>query len=552
MYHISVTLDVTTKEAEALTAPVTRHMQWSRHRWNFVKEEDPLWYSVLLNDFYEEVHRYRLEYLDYYTEWIKPWGWCHKVILEKEQLNYCKHLMGVEPPPDDMERLIELTLHSHQAAYEAAKQGGTGKAFKRAWSAFLETLQIHELEDEYYYILGGEKGPPPNKLETVPMEVCGNGEMAVSHGGGDTPLGHKQVSWEEKVEAEEEQKSKDDPERKLPLPPPRNTTSTATATPPAAPSTSDNGFVTVQGWKSWDKRPRDPSKDPTPRQRPSKASRSPLPFPLRSESKRVANVHTIFKAALSQNRPSSEWVYDCLEVFFPRKTVEQLVYFSNVLCLSISEFHLTSACTPPGMCAPVLLPVVEAELPPLETYLHEGELETQDVCIHCIAAIKRLGVWLHRVDMTMRYNEGRANSPCCDDHKLGALLDFLLMPGNTGVSLKHVINLVVAENVDMLEVHLIKSKKLLKEASKTQTKLLTHLAKQKMTLEKTHLSKKAHDKTSKALSLTTEQLDRARTTIATQTANIVHIEALLKDCKSTEEESSSSWENSALEPGSGD
>ena len=308
----------------------------------------------------------------------------------------------------------------------------------------------------------------------------------------------------------------------------------------------------VRGQKSRDKRPRDPSKDPMPRRRPSKASQSPLPFPLRSESERVANVHTIFEAALSQTRPSSEWVYDHLEAFFPRKTVEQLVYFSNILCLSISEFHLTSRCTPLGMCTPVLPPVVEAELPPLETYLHEGVLETQDVCICCIAAIKRLGVWLHLIDMTTHYNEARANSPCSDDHKLGTLLNFLLMPENTGVGLKHVIDQVVAENVDALEVRLVKSKKLLKEASKTQTKLLTHLAKQKMTLEKTHLSKKVCDKTSKVLSQTTEQLDQARATIAMHTANIVHIEALLKDCESADEESSSSGESSAPEPGSGD
>ena len=274
---------------------------------------------------------------------------------------------------------------------------------------------------------GGQKGPPPNKSETVPMEVCGEGETAVSQGGGDAPLGCKQVSWEEKVQVEEERKSKDDPKRGLPLLPLKNTTSTATATAPAAPSTSDGGFIMVRGWKSRDKRPRDPSKDPTPQWRPSKASQSPLPFLLRSESERVANIHTIFKVAFGQDRPSSEWVYDCLEVFFPRKTVEHLVYFSNVLCLSISEFHLTSTCTPPGMCAPVLPPVVEAELPPLETYLHEGELGTQDVRIHCIAVIKRLGVWLHQVDMTTRYNESRANSPCFNDHKLGALLDFFLV-----------------------------------------------------------------------------------------------------------------------------
>ena len=266
----------------------------------------------------------------------------------------------------------------------------------------------------------------------------------------------------------------------------------------------------------------------------------------------MENVHTIFEAALSQTGPSSQWVYDCLEVFFPRKTVEQLVYFSNVQCLSISEFHLTSGCTPPGMCAPVLPPVVEAELPPLEMYFHEGELETQDICVRCIAAIKWLGVWLHRIDMTMHYNEARANSPCSTDHRLGALLDFFLMLENTSIGLKHIIDQVVAENVDALEVHLVKKMKLLKEASKTQTKLLTHLVKQKMTLEKTHLSKKAHDKTSNALSQTTEQLDQARTTIAMHTADVTHIEALLKDCESLDGESSFSGESSAPEPGSGD
>ena len=89
---------------------------------------------------------------------------------------------------------------------------------------------------------------------------------------------------------------------------------------------------------------------------------------------------------MDQNRPSSTWVYDLFEKFFPRKTQEQLVYFFNVLCISISEFYLTSTCSPPGMCAPVLPPVVEAELPPLENYVHEEELESQDIHIHCIAA----------------------------------------------------------------------------------------------------------------------------------------------------------------------
>ena len=154
--------------------------------------------------------------------------------------------------------------------------------------------------------------------------------------------------------------------------------------------------------------------------------------------------------------------------------------------------------------------------------------------------------------MTMRYNEARANSPCDDDHKLGTLLDYFLMPKNTGVSLEHIISQVVAKNMDALEVHLVKSKKVLKEASKTQSKLLTRGAKQKLALEKGHPTKAAHEEAARVLCQMTEQLERVRNTIARHTADIAHIEALLEDCESVDEESSSSGESSPPESGSGD
>ena len=187
--------------------------------------------------------------------------------------------MGVEPPPDDVERPSESTLHSHWAAYEAAKWSGARKTLKRARSTLLETLTLHGLEDEYNYILGGEKGPQPKNSEMAPMEVCSEAGAAASQGSGDAPPGHRQVSWEEQVRVEEERMSTEDPRREMPLPPLQGTTSTST--PSVVPSTSDDGFTPVWGWKSSDERPRDASKDPTPRQRPSKASRLPLPFPLR-------------------------------------------------------------------------------------------------------------------------------------------------------------------------------------------------------------------------------------------------------------------------------
>ena len=154
--------------------------------------------------------------------------------------------------------------------------------------------------------------------------------------------------------------------------------------------------------------------------------------------------------------------------------------------------------------------------------------------------------------MTVRYNEARANSPCDGDHKLGALLNYFLMLENMGVSLENIISWVVAENVDALEVRLVKSKKVLKEASKTQTKLLTHMVKQKLALEKGHPTEVAHEEATRVLHQMTEQLDRARATIAKHTVVIAHIEALLEDYESMDEESSFSVGSSPPESGSGD
>ena len=73
------------------------------------------------------------------------------------------------------------------------------------------------------------------------------------------------------------------------------------------------------------------------------------------------------------------------------------------------------------------------------------------------------GVWLHRIDMTVRYNEARANSPFDSNHKLGTLLDYFQIPENTGISLENIIGWVVAKNMDALEICLVKSKKVLKK-----------------------------------------------------------------------------------------
>ena len=232
------------------------------------------------------------------------------------------------------------------------------------------------------------------------MEVCGEGETATNQGGRDAPWDVYRSPGRSKSRRKRSGGSKAilrgsclHCHHETPRPPPSPRPQWPLLLAMMGLSWSRDGSLGIKG-------PGIPPRILPPEGGLRRPPSHPSPFPLKSESERVANVHTIFETALGQNRPSSMWVYDHFKKFFPRKTEEQLVYFSNVLCISLSEFHLTSTCSPPGMCAPVLLPVVEAELPPLENYLHEEELELQDLCVHCIAAIKRLGVWLHRVDMT--------------------------------------------------------------------------------------------------------------------------------------------------------
>ena len=359
-------------------------------------------------------------------------------------LNHCPHLMGEEHPPEDLERPSVLTLHSYRAAYEAVKQSGPNRLMKKTRATLLETLHLHGLIEEVNYIAGGEKGKPPNIPDTVPKEVgmeppyqhTKEAGAAAIYGGGDA-LPRKTVTWEKQVqmmENDEAQSSKEAPHRELP-PPPLWKGATMTL------STDNQGFTLVTRRKSRDKRPWDPSKDPTPRRRPSKAACSPLPFPLRSEAERVSDVHTLFESVTNETGPTVPWLYNNLLKYYPQCVKEQIVYISNVLCITIVEYHLTCGCNPIGMCSPVLPQIIEAELPPLDAYLHEHQVGTRDIRIFSLAIVKGLRVWLHCIDMTVSKKLGKAKADSIHDkdHKIGGLLDYLLMPDTLGISWEDVL-----------------------------------------------------------------------------------------------------------------
>ena len=239
----------------------------------------------------------------------------------------------------------------------------------------------------------------------------------------------------------------------------------------------------------------------------------------------------------NKTRPSSPWFYDCLTEYYPRRAKEHLIYFSNMLCLAIAEFHLTCGCTTIGMCSPVLPQIMEAELPLLDAYLHEHKVGTKNTCILSEAAIKHLGVWLHRIDMTVskRLGKAKADSIHDEDHKLSDLLDYFLMLANTGVTLDDILCCAVAENVDALQVCLVKCKKVLKQANKTHGKLLTKMVKLKEVQKKSLPTEATHVEATEALRQVADQLALVRDTITHHTVEGADIKDLLKERESSEE-----------------
>ena len=126
------------------------------------------------------------------------------------------------------------------------------------------------------------------------------------------------------------------------------------------------------------------------------------------------------------------------------------------------------------------------------------------------------------------------------------------MLNNTGVTLEDIFCCVVGENVNALQVRFVKCKKVLKEATKTQGKLLTKIAKLKVAQEEGHPTEVTHEEATEALHQATEQLAWVRETITHHTAEIVHIKELLRERESTEEESSSLEDGLIPGLGSGD
>ena len=378
--------NVTAEEADRLITPVLDHMWRSRARWYWLKEDNLVEFSRLLNDLFQEVHNRRIPGLDTYVRWIKPGSWYHRSALEREELNRCPHLQYAPHPPPNVTRPSDATLRSYRSAFEKSLK--TKKQVVKNRRIYAATLRLHgrtaeadeinppRLTSATYALTPAST--PSGSQQPVPMEVdrseststpgsrssaTGRSlpqdqtrqperseELVYSRAGGDaTSRSVSNVSWEDQMATEE-------------------------------------GASTAAGSDEWQtvcprssKRVRDHSSDHHQQQRLRKEARSPQPFSLRSHyEERAAQVLQLYKAAGQLEQASCRWVRKIVKSRFPKKTLKEIVYITNVVVAMISEFHLTSSCQPEKHCRPVVPLFIEDELPLLEEYLLEAERDTQD------------------------------------------------------------------------------------------------------------------------------------------------------------------------------
>ena len=118
---------------------------------------------------------------------------------------------------------------------------------------------------------------------------------------------------------------------------------------------------------------------------------------------------------------------------------------SQVLCM-MAEYHL--ACTTRGSMttSPILPEAIEQYLPPLVDYVCPDSTGLADVRVHDHKARSLcVGVWLHRMDMTLSWEKEASESLVQLRHSKGLLLSYLLAPRTGNLCFEEVVNRVLQE-----------------------------------------------------------------------------------------------------------
>ena len=171
------------------------------------------------------------------------------------------------------------------------------------------------------------------------------------------------------------------------------------------------------------------------------------PFPLVSEEARKEVMGAIYEHMVGQEPPQKNIALRAISAYYPDFTPATVkAVASQVLCM-IAEYHLTCATMGSTTTSPILPEAVEQYLPPLVDYTRPGSTGLTDVrvCDHKSSSLC-VGVWLHRMDMSLSWERKASESLVQLRHVRGPLLSYLLAPGTGNLRFKEAVIRVLQEN----------------------------------------------------------------------------------------------------------
>ena len=176
------------------------------------------------------------------------------------------------------------------------------------------------------------------------------------------------------------------------------------------------------------------------------------PFSLGSGSDREEVMSAIYEHMADQEPPQKNITSLAIRTYYPNFTLAAVrTVVSQVLCM-IAEYHLACITRGSTTTSPILPKAIEQYLPPLVDYVRPDSTGLTDVRVHDHKARSLwVGVWLHRMDMTLSWEKEASESLVQLRHSRGLLLSYLLAPGTGNLCFEEVVNRVLQENHEELE-----------------------------------------------------------------------------------------------------
>ena len=155
----------------------------------------------------------------------------------------------------------------------------------------------------------------------------------------------------------------------------------------------------------------------------------------------------IYEHMAGQELPQKNIASRAISTYYPNFTPTAVqTVASQVLCM-IAEYHLACATRGSMTTSPILSEAVEQYLPPLVNYARPGGTGLTDVRVRDHKARSlHVGVWLHRMDMSLSWEKEDSESLVQSRHSKGLLLSYLLAPRTGNLCFEEVVSRVLQEN----------------------------------------------------------------------------------------------------------